>query len=92
MSHKQLTLRKEHCAQQSFEFHLCELRRDIEMGVPVRHLWVRVELLEELVEKTGGSLVTEHYRLGLCEVKKLVVLRDERQRQNRRRARLEAVR
>lgn len=91
MSDKQIRLRKAHCAQRSFEYHLCELRLDVERGVPVKHLWVRVELLEELVEKTGGSVLTEAYRVALGDVKKLVVLRAERIRKAQRKTKLEIV-
>lgn len=90
-NNKQIRIAHEHCAQRSFEFHLCELRRDMTRGVPVKHLWVRVELLEELVERTGGSVLTERYRVALCEAKKHVALRAERHRACHRKTRLGAV-
>lgn len=91
MSAKHLELRRLDCAQRSFEHHLFELRQDMNRGVPVRHLWVRVELLEELVERTGGSLVTEAYRVRLCEMKKCVALRALRHRGLRRETKLKEV-
>jgi len=76
MSSKSIRLRQQETAQRSFEHHLCELQVDISRGVPVRHLWVRVELLEELVGKTGGTLVTEIYREKLGAMVDVVGRRD----------------
>jgi hypothetical protein len=58
------------------EVQLLELRWDIISGAPVRALKCRVELIEELVEKTGGTIATLRYRERLAELKKKVVLRE----------------
>jgi len=91
MSQKQVHLKRAHCAQKSFEHHLFELRVDLKCGVSVKHLWVRVELLEELVERTGGTVLTEAYRVALADVKKMVALRAHVERRNRNKSKLEVV-
>lgn len=80
MSHLHQRLRNQEKVQREFEAHAYELQKDLGLRVPVRFLHVRVRLLEELVEKTGGSLVTEHYRMLLCDLKKAVALRAEKRR------------
>ena len=83
MSTLHVRLRDQEKAQREFTEHLCALHADLGMRVPVRFLDLRVRLLEELVEKTGGSLVTEHFRLKLADLKKQVALRaEERRRSN----------
>jgi hypothetical protein len=65
------------------EVQLLELRWDLLNGAPPRALKCRVELIEELVEKTGGTLATLAYRERLAELKKKVVLREHQLRRSR---------
>lgn len=58
------------------EVQLLELRWDLLNGAPMRALKCRVELIEELVERTGGTEATLKYRERLGQLKKLVVLRE----------------
>ena len=78
-----IRLRNQERAQREFENEAYELQRDLGLRAPVRFLWVRVRLLELLVEQTGGSLVTEHYRVLLADLAKAVTLRAEQSRRNR---------
>lgn len=82
MSGLHVRLRDQEKARREFVEHLCALHADLGMRVPVRFLDVRVRLLEELVEKTGGSLVTEHFRMKLGELKKQVAIRAEQRRRS----------
>lgn len=79
-------------AQREFEEHAREMQQDLGTRVPVRWLEVRVRLLEELVEKTGGCLLTEHYRVTLADLKKAVALRAEECRRRTSRSSLHVVR
>lgn len=65
------------------EVQLLELRFDLLGGAPIRALKCRVELIEELVEKTGGTIVTLLYRERLSELKKKVVLREQEMKRPR---------
>lgn len=65
------------------EVQLLELRFDLLNGAPMRALKCRVELIEELVEKTGGTMVTMMYRERLAELKKKVVLREQELKRSR---------
>lgn len=91
MSGKHVRIRKAHCAQRAFEYHIGELHIDLGHGTAVKHLWVRIELLEELVERTGGTVLTEAYRVALADAKKAVALRAHIERRNRRKSKLEVV-
>lgn len=82
MSSLHIRLREQEKAIREFREQALELEKDIGMRVPVRFLDVRVRLLEELIEKTGGSLVTQSGRDWLCELKKRVALRTESQRRS----------
>lgn len=62
----------EHVAQQRFERNIQLLQLELRMGTPRRHLDVLVELLEILVDQTGGSALTEVYRVQLSEAKRVV--------------------
>jgi len=69
-------IRKEARAQQAFQKHIVLLRIDMsQRAVARRHLDCRVELLEQLVEQTGGSQLTDIYRTQLATLKRQVVLR-----------------
>ena len=83
MSHLHQRLRQQEKVQREFEAQAYELQQDLGLRVPVRFLKLRVRLLEELVEKTGGSLVTEHYRVLLADLSEAVALRAEETRRNR---------
>lgn len=61
---------KQHQASQAFDRNSSHLRRELALGTPRRHLDVLVELLETLLPETGGSLVTEHYRQQLEQLKR----------------------
>lgn len=78
-------------AQKAFEKNSRELEQDIGMRVPVRFLELRVALMEELVEKTGGSVLTTHYRVTLSDLKKRVTLRSEEHRRHTSRTSLRVV-
>lgn len=65
------------------EVQLLELRFDLLGGAPMRALKCRVELIEELVEKTGGTMVTMMYRERLAELKKKVALREQELKRSR---------
>jgi hypothetical protein len=60
---------KMHQASQAFDRNASRLRLELSMGTPRRHLDVLVELLETLLPETGGSLVTEHYKQMLAQLK-----------------------
>jgi hypothetical protein len=80
MSELHRRIRLQHKACLDFEKNLAALHDDIGLRVPVRFLELRVCLLEELVEKTGGSLLTTGYRVQLSGAKKLVALRAQERR------------
>jgi hypothetical protein len=80
MSALHVRLREQEKAQREFEENARELEQDIGLRIPARWLAVRVRLLEKLVEETGGSLVTEHYRVRLSDLKKRVALHAEAKR------------
>jgi len=68
-------------AIRAFENHAAELEQELARGIaPVEQMRLRVEILEEHIENTGGSVLTEHYRVALSELKKRVVLRAESRR------------
>jgi hypothetical protein len=73
-------IRAEEKARREFESEAYELQKDLGLRVPVRHLKVRVRLLEVLVEQTGGTVLTEHYRVLLADLSKAVALRAETRR------------
>lgn len=66
---------KQHQASQAFDRNASRLRLELAMGTPRRHLDILVELLETLLPDTGGSLVTEHYRQQLAQLKRDVANR-----------------
>jgi hypothetical protein len=69
-------MRKEAIAVRSFQKHLVLLKIDLgQKNVMRRHLDCRVELLEHLVEQTGGTIVTQLFREQLAGLKKQVTLR-----------------
>lgn len=68
---------KQQKASREFEQEALALQQDIGIRVPVRFLELRVRLLEKLVEETGGTLLTQNYRLLLADLKKAVVIRAE---------------
>lgn len=84
MSRLHVRLREQEKACREFAAEMLELHRDIDLRVPVRFLQVRVRLLEMLVEQTGGSLLTQDFRVALADAKKRVVLRAEERRSNSR--------
>jgi hypothetical protein len=66
---------RESRAIRAFENHAAKLELELAAGVaPVEQMRLRVELLEEHIENTGGSVLTQHYRVALSELKKRVVL------------------
>jgi hypothetical protein len=68
--------RKEALAQREFQKHIVLLKIDLGLhNVPRRYLDCRVQLLELLVEQTGGSQLTDAFRLQLAALKKQVALR-----------------
>jgi len=68
--------RKENAAQQAFRKHIVLLKIDMSQpSVARRHLDCRVELLEQLVEQTGGSQLTDTFRVQLAALKRQVALR-----------------
>lgn len=80
MSDLHRRVRLQYQAQREFEKHLAALHDDLGLRVPVRFLELRVQLLEQLVEQTGGSRLTTAYRVQLSDVKKLVALRAQERR------------
>lgn len=80
MSDLHRRVRLQYQAQREFEKHLAALHDDLGLRVPVRFLELRVQLLEELVEKTGGSLLTTAFRVHLADAKKAVALRSQERR------------
>jgi hypothetical protein len=85
-------LRAQWRAQTEFEQQAQELSKDLGSTTPVRHLWVRVRLLELLVEQTGGNTLTEAYRVVLSDLKKQVSLRAVTSRRSRSSSNLHVVR
>jgi hypothetical protein len=73
--YEMVILRQQWRAQKEFEEQAVELQRDLGTATPARHLWVRVRLLEVLVEQTGGNTLTDNFRLILSDLKKAVSLR-----------------
>lgn len=68
-------------AQKAFEVHARRLTRELESGLtPLEYLELRVELLEQYVEQTGGNLLTQEYRLMLADLKKGVALQTDKRR------------
>ena len=66
-------IRKERRACERFEYHIEQLRLAIaRQQEPRLYLELRVELLEQLVEQTGGTQLTEMYRAQLAYNKGLV--------------------
>ncbi len=73
MSEKQ---RRESAAVRSFQKHIVLLKIDLGIqNVMRRHLDCRVELLEQLVEQTGGSTLTDCFRGQLATLKRQVAMR-----------------
>lgn len=73
MSEKQ---RKEASATRAFQKHIVLLKIDLgQQNLARRHLDCRVELLEQLVEQTGGSILTDTFRTQLATLKRQVALR-----------------
>lgn len=69
-------IRKERKACERFEHHIEGLRLALaRQQEPRFYLGLRVELLEELVEQTGGTTLTESYRAQLAFLKQMVALR-----------------
>lgn len=75
MSALHVRLREQEKACREFERESAALRLDLGLRVPRRFLDVRVRLLEVLLERTGGNLMTEGYRTTLSELKRSVALR-----------------
>jgi hypothetical protein len=67
-------MRKERRACQRFERHIESLGLALARGEARFYLDLRVELLEALVEQTGGSELTERYRSRLAVSKAKVAL------------------
>lgn len=84
MSRLSIRAREQEKACREFATQMLELHQDIDLRVPVRFLLLRVKLLEVLVEQTGGSLLTQDFRVALGEAKKRVALRAEERRSNSR--------
>jgi hypothetical protein len=80
MSDLHRRIRLQHKASQEFERNLAALHDDLGLRVPVRFLELRICLLEQLVEQTGGSLLTTGYRVQLSDAKKAVALRAQERR------------
>lgn len=80
MSELHIRLREQEKSCREFESELKALYDDLGLRVPVKFLELRVRLLEQLVEKTGGSLRTQDYRVSLAGAKKCVALRAEARR------------
>jgi hypothetical protein len=60
-------------ARARFEHHLRRLELELAMGSPRRYLDPLVELLELLIERTGGNLYTAGYRQKLALAKARVL-------------------
>jgi hypothetical protein len=72
-------LLREARAQREFEHHARRLTHEIETGVAaLEHLHLRVQVLELLLEQTGGNLLTDQYREMLCDLKRGLQLLTER--------------
>jgi hypothetical protein len=65
----------EHRAQQRFQRNMQLLDLELTMGTARRHLDVLVELLEQLVEQCGHSLLSDGYRSELAHAKRRVASR-----------------
>lgn len=66
---------KRHVAALAFERNAGKLRIELSLGTPRRHLDVLVELLQALLEETGGTLLTAQYRAELAELREQVARR-----------------
>ena len=66
---------REHKAQARFERNMQLLDLELTLGTARRHLDVLVELLEQLVEQCGHSLLADSYRTELRHAKNRVLTR-----------------